>query len=409
MEKRGLLFENQSGFRGGYSTDSCLIGLSDFIKGEISKGNMVGMVLIDLQKAFDTVDHVILREKLSSIGVLSTTWFESYLADRRQCVEVNGSFSEFLPVTCGVPQGSILGPLLFLIYINDMSISLNCRLSLYADDSALLFAHRDPRVIGNHLSNELSTCKRWLVDNRLSLHVGKTESLLFGSKRRLKGVDNFHVHCDGVPVERKFCVKYLGVLLDENMNGSAHAGNIMKVCAGRMAFLYRNSSLLDQKCRQTLCVALIQPYVDYCCSSWYSGLSVVLRERLNVIQRKMVRFIYGMDNRGHVDNKNFRDLSWLSIPDRVKSFRMSHLFRIRHKLAPAYLLPNFKSVSDAHNHNTRGSSFNFHMSRELSLSPNGFACTAIKQWNELPNDLKSISVFRVFKQKLKQFLLSKYD
>ena len=136
---------------------------------------------------------------------------------------------------------------------------------------------------------------------------------------------------------------------------------------------------------------------------------MVLRERLNVIQCKMVRFIHGMDNRGHVDNKNFRDLSWLSIPDRVKSFRMSHLFRIRHKLAPAYLLPNFKSVSDAHNHNTRGSSFNFHMSRELSLSPNGFACTAIKQWNELPNDLKSISVFRVFKQKLKQFLLSKYD
>ena len=157
-------------------------------------------------------------------------------------------------------------------------------------------------------------------------------------------MDNFHVHCDGVPVERKFCVKYLGVLLDENMNGSAHAGNIMKVCAGRMAFLYRNSSLLDKKCRQTLCSALIQPYVDYCCSSWYSGLSVVLRERLNVIKRKMVQLIYGMDNRGHVDNKNFRDLSWLSIPDRVKSFRMSHLFRIRHKLAPAYLLPNFKSV-----------------------------------------------------------------
>ena len=94
-----------------------------------------------------------------------------------------------------------------------------------------------------------------------------------------------------------------------------------------------------------------------------------------------------------MDNKNFRDLSWLSLPDRVMSFRMSHLFRIRHKLAPVYLLPNFKSVSDAHTHNTRGSNFNFHMSRELSLSPNGFAFTAIKQWNALPNDLKSITDF----------------
>ena len=146
LEKRGLLFENQSGFRGGYFTDSCLIGLTDYIKGELAKGNLVGMVLIDLQKAFDTVDHGILRDKLESIGVSSTSWFESYLSDRRQCVDISGSRSEFLTVTCGVPQGSILGPLLFLIYINDMSISLTCKLSLYADDSALLFSHRDPAI-----------------------------------------------------------------------------------------------------------------------------------------------------------------------------------------------------------------------------------------------------------------------
>ena len=205
------------------------------------------------------------------------------------------------------------------------------------------------------------------MDNRLSLHVGKTEALLFGSKRKLKGVDDFRVFCDGTPVERKFSVKYLGVLLDANMNGSAHAGNLMKVCAGRLAFLYRHSSLLDKKCRQMLCSTLIQPYMDYCCSSWYSGLSVALRERLNVIQRKMVRFVFSMDNRAHVDNRNLRELTWLSVPDRVKFFRMAHLFRIRHKLAPAYLLPNFKLVSAAHSYNTRGSTHNFHISRDLSL------------------------------------------
>ena len=186
---------------------------------------------------------------------------------------------------------------------------MNCRLSLYADDLALIFAHRDSKVIADRLSSELSTCKHWLVDNRLSLHVGKTEALLFGSKRKLKGVDDFRVFCDGTPVERKFSVKYLGVLLDANMNGSAHAGNLMKVCAGRLAFLYRNSSLLDKKCRQMLCSTLIQPYMNYCCSSWYSGLSVALRERLNVIQRKMVRFVFSMDNRAHVDNRNLRELT----------------------------------------------------------------------------------------------------
>ena len=290
-----------------------------------------------------------------------------------------------------------------------MSISLTCKLSLYADDSALIFSHRDPQFIASHLSGELSRCKQWLVDNRLSLHVGKTECLLFGSKRRLKGIDNFPVHCDGTPVERKFSVKYLGVMLDANMNGSVHVGNLMKVCAGRLAFLYRYSSLLDKKCRQTLCASLIQPHIDYCCSSWFGGLSVTLKERLSVIQRKMVRFVCGMDYRGHVDNKNLRDLTWLNIPDRVRLFRMSHLFRIRHKLAPKYLLSNFTSVSDAHNHNTRGSSHNFYMPKQLSLSPTSFSFTSIKQWNELPSSLKSIDNFRVFKRKLKQFLFDQYD
>ena len=392
----------------GYSTDSCLIGLTDFIKCEIGKGNLVGMVLIDLQKAFDTVDHAILNEKLKSIGMSSTSWFQSYLDNRRQCVDIKGSRSEFLPVTCGVPQGSILGPLLFLIYINDMNISLSCRLSLYADDSALLFSHRDARVIADRLSIELSSCKKWLVDNRLSLHVGKTESLLFGSKRRLKGVD-FRVFCDGTPVERKFAVKYLGVHLDDNVNGSVHAGNLLKVCAGRLAFLYRQSSLLDKKCRQTLCSTLIQPYIDYCCSSWYFGLSAALKERLNVLQRKMIRFINGLDFRAHVDNCNIKELTWLNIPDRVKFFQMTHLFRIRNKLAPSYLLPNFTAVSAAHSHNTRGSCSNFVLSRELSLSQKSFAFTAIKNWNSLPNDLKCIGEFRVFKRRLKQYFISQYD
>ena len=180
------------------------------------------------------------------------------------------------------------------------------------------------------------------------------------------------------------------------------------MCAGRLAFLYRCSSLLDQKCRKMLCSALLQPHIDYCCSSWYSGLTVALRERLNVVQRKMVRFIYGMNNREHVDNSNLLELLWLNIPDRVKFFKMSHLFRIRHKLAPKYLLPNFKFVSDAHTHFTRGSSYNFHLSRALSLSQNAFSYTAISQWNALPNSLKSIDDFRVFKYKLKQYLLAQY-
>ena len=366
------------------------------------------MVLIDLQKAFDTVDHGILLQKLRAVGVDSVDWFASYLIDRSQCVEVSGIRSGFLSVSCGVPQGSILGPLLFLIYINDMSISLDCNLSLYADDSALFFAGKTPSVIAERLSSELTNCRKWLVDNKLSLHVGKTECMLFGSKSKLKQVGDFQVFCEGKAVQRVFQVKYLGVSLDSSLDGSTHVGSLLRSCIGRLAFLYRKSSLLNSQARKTLCMALIQPYIDYCASSWYEGTSKALKSRLDVLQRKMVRFTMGFSNRQHVGLPEFRSLSWLTIPDRIKYFKLIHLFKIKRGSAPRYMRSNFTSLSDVHMHNTRGSTSNFHMPVSMSRAPSSFAFSCVKEWNAIPNDIKSIDTLRSFKRELRKFLISSY-
>ena len=289
-----------------------------------------------------------------------------------------------------------------------MSVSLDCRLSLYADDSALIFSHRDFDVIGDKLGSELAKCKQWLVDNKLTLHLGKTECLLFGTRRKLKGAEGFRVLCEGTAVGRVFSVKYLGVNLDASLDGSVHANHVMKVCTGRLAFLYRNSAFLDQYCRRLLCTSLIQPYIDYCCSSWYSSLSVSLSKRFDVFQRKMVRFINGYTYRHHVGVTDLVPLSWLNIPDRVSFFKLTHLFRIRHNLAPQYLRVNFSNVSDSHRHFTRGSSSDFHISKDVSLSPRSFAFTAIKQWNALPSSIKCITSLNLFKRKLKDHMFSRY-
>ena len=168
----------------------------------MDKGHLVGMVLLDLQKAFDTVDHKILLMKMEALGLGQDVvrWFRSYLSDRRQLVDVSGVLSSSAAISCGVPQGSILGPLLFLIYGNDMSGAVNHKLLLYADDSAILVADKSVSAIEMSLQKELEVVSEWLVDNKLSLHLGKTESILFGFKSKLKPQPNLQIACKGTKI-----------------------------------------------------------------------------------------------------------------------------------------------------------------------------------------------------------------
>ena len=190
LTKNNSLYEYQSGFRSRYSTDTCLIHLLDYIKGNNARGLYTGMIMLDLQKAFDTVDHSILCKKLEGMGVISIEWFQPYLSGRQQVVTIVPRFSYLWS-----SQGSILGSLLFLCYVNDMvtSVSADCKLILYADDSAIMFAHKNHKVKSQKLSNVMESCSNWLVDNKLSLHLGKTECILFGPRRKLRSITNFHV------------------------------------------------------------------------------------------------------------------------------------------------------------------------------------------------------------------------
>ena len=204
-------------------------------------------------------------------------------------------------------------------------------------------------------------------------------------------------------------MKYLGVQLCGNLNGRSHAEGLIKKCAARLSFLYRNAAMLDHVTRKTLCSALIQPYMDYCCSSWYSGLTKQLKQKLDVIQRRMVRYIFSMHHMSHVDTRNLRDLSWLSMTDRVRYFKLCHVFRIKAGTAPEYMGQNFKPSSAVHGHFTRGSSsYNFFLSKGVADAPTSFSFTAIKEWNNLPPYLKEIASESVFKRKLKEHFLSEY-
>ena len=172
---------------------------------------------------------------------LTVQWFRSYLTGRTQVTDIGGTMSEPKGVTCGVPQVSILGPLLFLLYVNYMASAVRCKLLLYADDSALIASGKNVADIESTLCSELEYVSNWLIDNKLSLHLGKTQSILFGTNRILSTGVKLNVICNGNVIESKSNVTYLGVALDQFLFGEIIASNILYKSSNKLTFLYRNA------------------------------------------------------------------------------------------------------------------------------------------------------------------------
>ena len=220
----------------------------DYIRSEMDFGNYIVMVMIDLQKAFDTVDHSILENKPKAIGLdgNAIAWFDAYLTNRMQVTmvtDVGGIFSDPKVVPCEVPQGSVMGPLLFLIYVNDMEASVSCKLLLYADDSALLVSGKHIKTIENVLGDNLLSLSNWLINNKLSLHLGKTESILFGTKHMLSKHSKLAISCGNNVITSKTVIRYLGVDLEQTLSGTAIVENILKKGDSRLKFLYRQQNI----------------------------------------------------------------------------------------------------------------------------------------------------------------------
>ena len=182
---------------------------------------------------------------------------------------------------------------------------------------------KDTKEIADILSNNLNSCSNWLVDNKLSLHLGKTEAILFGSKRKLKKSNNFQVKCNDTTIKNVNNVKYLGLTLNDNMSGESIVHNILKKASCRLKFLYRYSNILNLKSRKTLCFALIQCHFDYSCSSWYSGINKDLKQRLQIMQNKMIRYIYNLNSWSHLVCSEFDNLNMLNVCDRVKQNKLT--------------------------------------------------------------------------------------
>ena len=186
MNSNNLLSKYQSGFRPSHSTTTAVINVTDEWLKSFDNGEITGVVMLDLKKAFDTVNFDVLIRKLMLYGADSNSneWFTSYLQDRSHITLVNGNSSSSVPIRCGVPQGSILGPLLFIIYINDLPNHVfNCKVSRYADDTALYYSCKDANELARVINADLINVTNWLNNNKLNINIKKTEELYWVPNR----------------------------------------------------------------------------------------------------------------------------------------------------------------------------------------------------------------------------------
>ena len=188
LQEHKILYKYQSGFRKHHSTNTCLSHLNNKILEGFDKGMVSGMILIDLQKAFDTIDHNILLKKMKFMGFADSTisWFRSYLTNRLFLVNIRDTLSDPCVISCGVPQGSILGPLLFLLYVNDMPQAVQSDLLLYADDTCLVYSEKNVLNIEKQLNNDFNSLCDWFEDNKLSIHFGQEKNQKYSVLKKKK-------------------------------------------------------------------------------------------------------------------------------------------------------------------------------------------------------------------------------
>tara|TARA_B110000881_G_C18495777_1_gene474172 strand:- start:132 stop:1001 length:870 start_codon:yes stop_codon:yes gene_type:complete len=282
-----------------------------------------------------------------------------------------------------------------------MVCSVRNKLLLYADDSVILVSDKDSRVVSQALSNDLRSCNNWLIDNELSLHVGKTECILFGSHARLKKASDFNIMYNGQTICSQDSINYLGVTIDQTLSGDNMIDDLVKKVTGRLKFLYRHSEYLNQTLRRNLCSALVQCHLDYCCSAWFANISTRARHKLQVAQNKIVRFILNLSPRSHIDQQTRHSIKLLNTQDRVKQLRLNHVFNIFNDSGAPYLKLNFTRAASAHSHRTRSSNFNFIVPRVKGIAKKSFYYNAVLDWNDLPPQIQSLGSRMVFKRAVK--------
>ena len=397
IETNNIFCNQQYGFRENHSTTYLMLDLIDKIYDSKSNGQVPAIIFLDIKKAFDTVNHDILLEKLNHYGISGTAllWFRNYLTGRYQCTKFGNKVSSLLLVLCGVPQGSLLGPILFSIYINDLQNA--CKLSipfLFADDGALFFKDICRKSYMN-MQIELLIIKKWLEVNKLSLNIEKTEYMVFD-----QNLESELILVDDILIYECKVTKYLGLMIDHKLSFAKHVEHIEKKVSKRINAMYKSKNLLPLKYRKMFANSLVLPVFDYL-DVIYGRAGNVRLSHLDILYKKVAKIALDVPTTETSLNV-YRDMKWLPLHLRRQLHLSNFMFRIIKGSCPPNAVNKFRYISGG----SRNAN-NCNLYTPKSNSHKQFSYLGAICWNIVPHELRNIDSVKTFSNTLKaQFLSS---
>jgi len=397
------LYNNQYGFRTKHSTIHAITQLSAEILESFDNNNFTLGVFLDLSKAFDTINHSTLLKKLEHYGIrgVALEWFRNYLLDRKQYVHFNGINSNQQCVTCGVPQGSVLGPLLFIIYTNDLPNALrSSRCILFADDTTIFHSSNDLKISASLISNDLELLTDWFRANKLSLNVTKTNYMIF-SKTQIDS-SNINLKIGTEHINRVNDTKFLGVYLDSKLNWHTHLNYCRNKLSSGLYAIKNVKNILPTNEMKSLYYTLIHPYLNYGTLLWGSAAQNSLK-RIETLQNKALR---------NITKSNYND-SVLPLYEATKITPLHKLYKIhlaklmyQHKnnLLPKPLQALYTPNTETHEHNTRHRHDPHIIRHRTHLVSKTFIHKAPEFWYTLPDTVKEATSIHSFKNRVLRHL-----
>lgn len=406
LENSSLLSDHQYGYRKSRSTQSAVLHLTNNVKVSGDKKLLTGLVFIDFQKAFDSINHNLLIKKLQEVGVKDNnlSWFRSYFDKREFCVKNGSSMSHTRIMERGTPQGSSLSGLLFSIYINNIPHLLNCKCIFYADDLVMWYSSVSLPEIQKVLQYNINLLMKWCRSSSMKINVLKTKSMLMTPPRTSTASLNLNIGNEEIMQVSEF--KYLGVILDQNLSWNEHYESVCTRMTKRSYLISRHKNSLSKKWLQIIVTSIVTSVLDYCLPVW-GNLSKSKYARLDGILFRALKLIVP-NNEKNLENKMklFETVNWLTSAERFEFYSLSGMFRtlimksnLSSSMSELYIkIPESDRI-------TRNKECFILPRMNTEFGKNAPFYQTIKVWNCLPFEIKNCQTYDLFEQRVRELLL----